>query len=98
MIDKRKILVNTIMHYGEIHQHFKLMEECGELIQAVAKYETSETAKEQLMSRNHIKEEMADVVIMLEQLKLLHDINEEEFEKEVEYKLARLQGRLNETD
>lgn len=95
MIDKHKILVKTIYRYGEVNQHFKLMEECAELIQAVAKYQTSETAKEKLIQRNHIKEEMADVVIMIEQLKLLHDIKDGELEKEVEYKLARLQGRMD---
>ena len=48
-------------HYGLESQKIKTCEECAELIQALLKDD-----------KDHIAEEMADVEIMLEQLKYLY--------------------------
>ena len=63
---KREILTKTIKHYGPGNQIFKAIEELGELIQALAKYDNPE----------NIAEEMADVRIMLDQLEIMLDNHE----------------------
>lgn len=61
------------------------MEECSELIQAISKY---------LRGREtNLEEEIADVEIMLEQLKIM--CNESQVEVIKESKLNRLEQRLN---
>lgn len=54
-------------HCGKEHQTIKAMEELAELIQALAKGDTY-----------NIKEEIADVRVMLEQIEYLYGISEEE--------------------
>ena len=68
--------------YGERMQKLKLCEECAELIQAVLKGNTV-----------HIAEEMADVQILLDQLRMGLDLGTlvEEF---TDQKLVRQIGRL----
>lgn len=39
-------------------------------------------------------EEIADVLIMIDQLKLMHHISDKEIEDEIEFKLLRINGRL----
>ena len=63
---KKQILKKTIKHYGPGNQIFKAIEELGELIQALAKYDDPE----------NIAEEMADVRIMLDQLEIMLDNHE----------------------
>ena len=83
MRDKIKRIAN---HYGFEKQSRHLTEECGELIQAVNKYyrynEGLITRDDILTSTNdvnmliqNIVEEVADVEIMLEQIKHLLHIN-----------------------
>ena len=63
---KREILTKTIKHYGSGNQIFKAMEECAELIRALARYDDPD----------NIAEEMADVKIMLGQLEIIMDNRE----------------------
>ena len=64
-----------LKHYGEKPQRRQLVEECSELIQAVCKYdrqndsEKFDSEKMQNIERE-IAEEIADVLIMIEQLKI----------------------------
>ena len=68
------------------------MEECSELIQAISKCLRS---KEMIPTetREHLIEEMADVMICLEQLKVIFHINEEELKCWIEAKENRLLTR-----
>lgn len=76
----------AIGSYGEAAQQIVAMEECSELIQAISK---------KLRGREtNLEEEIADVEIMLEQLKLMS--NESLIEEIKESKLQRLEKRLNE--
>ncbi len=70
-------------YYGLDNQLNKTIEECAELIQALAKLE----------SRENTIEEMADVQIMLKQMLYLLDC-EKEVEKVVEYKINRQLKRI----
>ena len=73
--------------YGKEHQLIICMEEMAEL--------TKELTKNLRGRRNlqDISEEVADVEIMLEQVKVIFDLKEEVFEDK-EAKLLRLQKRI----
>lgn len=83
--DREKLYRKAIGNYGEAAQQIVVMEECSELIQAISK---------KLRGREtNVEEEIADVEIMLEQLKLM--CNESLVEEIKESKLQRLKNRLN---
>lgn len=84
--DRKKLYRKAIGNYGEAAQQIVAMEECSELIQAISK---------KLRGREtNVEEEIADVEIMLEQLKLM--CNESLVEEIKESKLQRLKQRLGE--
>lgn len=75
-------LARISVHYGKNVQKLKTCEECAELIQAVLKGDI-----------RHIAEEIADVEIMTEQLKMLYgfdDLVDEFKEMKIERQLARM--------
>lgn len=54
----------ALSKFGETNQHIKMIEECSELIKAIS---------DKLQGNEHnISEEIADVQIVLDQIKLLH--------------------------
>ena len=69
------ILRKVINKFGKEAQCRQVMEECAELIQAVNKNLRSAGAKENLI------EEMADVGIMLDQLRIMFEIKDAEINK-----------------
>lgn len=85
LIDDNEICIDLwkiIAHYGYSNQKKKAIEELGELTQALSKdlqYETN---------RDHISEEMADVMIMLNQLMLIYG-NRGEIVRHIMEKLER---------
>lgn len=89
-------------YYGFPKQSRQLSEECAEIIQAVSKYhrfrESKTTRDEILTSTNdsnmliqNICEEIADVEIMLDQMKYLLNINPEAIE---EIKINKINRQL----
>ncbi len=60
-------LESAINHFGVKPQLVKLMEECGELVQAAGK---SIYAEDFNASLDHLAEEMADVEILIDQFRL----------------------------
>lgn len=72
-----EILREAILHYGATAQEDLCMEECAELIQAINKKHRGK--------RHNIPEEIADVEIMLEQVKIInccaHDVERIKGEK-----------------
>jgi len=93
---RNKILKEAIDYYGEFNQHSVAQEECGELIQAISKWLRAVKPTDQLNARNLIRDEMADVYVMLEQLKMMHSITDKELNQQIDYKLVRLRGRMDE--
>lgn len=65
-------------HYGAEHQKKKAIEELEELIEALKDDDVSE-----------VFEEMADVLVMMEQLMLIYDISIDQLEAVVTYKVTR---------
>lgn len=76
----------VIETYGAPAQVWMLVEECGELLNALAKYRRGRGTKEDIIT------ELADVHIMVEQIACL--FGWDDFENEKERKLQRLHDRL----
>lgn len=74
-------------HYGEKNQLDKLLEEAEELIEATMKYQEDKSEA----NLNHLAEEMADVEIMLRQIKAVVGNKVDEF---IQYKLNRQLKRI----
>lgn len=62
--DKERVLYEAVEHYGLKQQMTKAIEECGELIVAIAKNDLP-----------NIAEEVADVRIMLDQIEIMLGID-----------------------
>lgn len=86
--EQKDICKRALDNFGKQSQIIKAMEECAELIQALAKSRTSDG--DWLMSE--VVEEMADVQIMIYQLSLL--CGQEDFEHMLNYKISRLATRI----
>ena len=71
-IEQIETMVEAIHTFGELSQQVKAMEELGELIQACAKVLSSPMHIDNGPEVYHLSEEMADVEIMLEQLKIIY--------------------------
>jgi NTP pyrophosphatase (non-canonical NTP hydrolase) len=81
---------DIINHFGVNRQSRQAMEECGELIQAINKmlrYPDDEVKRIELI------EEIADVLIMIVQLKIIFDIEQSEIRRMMNYKKSRLVQR-----
>ena len=78
-------------HYGYKSQSKMLIEECAELIQAISKYnrETTEKRMENLV------EEIADVEMMIDQIKYLLAIEHEKLDSWKSLKINRTIDRMN---
>lgn len=85
--EQKEALIKLIIHYGVFSQVDKTMEECSELIKALLK------ARRKNSSIEGIIDEIADVTIMLEQLKLMFDC-EDEVTKRIDYKINRQLERI----
>jgi len=83
-------LRKVINKFGKEAQCRQVMEECAELIQAVSKNLRSAGAKENLI------EEMADVWIMLDQLRIMFEIKDTEINKIRCEKMKQIKGMVEE--
>jgi len=79
-------------HYGFSNQLQILVEEMAELTQAICKYKRFENAKERVDIFENLVEEVADVEIVLSQIKML--VGEKAVNKKVEEKIARQLKRI----
>lgn len=81
-------LLKIINHYGLKNQLRKFNEESYELIEAMLDYKVPFSSKE------HITEELADCMVLLEQFKLYYGITSEEITKIFWSKVDRQLGRI----
>ena len=84
---KEKVL-KIINHYGVMPQLKHFNSEIFELNEAIIKHETTGC------ERQHIVEEISDVIVMLKQLQFYYGIDREELRKVVNYKIDRQLGRI----
>lgn len=95
MTEEQKRKVKGIaVYYGIKSQEQVAIEECAELIQAITKSNRrKDSAKEFVASISDIAGEIADVLIMCEQLAYLYGI-EEVVKEQIEYKISRQLDRM----
>lgn len=86
-IDK-KIVRETIEHYGKELQSIVAMEECSELIQSVSKELRG------ISDKDHLAEEIADVYICLELLKQMYEITDDDIQEWIDVKQKRAVKRM----
>ena len=86
--DRDKFLAEVIEYYGSNHQLGIAMEELAELIQAISKMMRGE------QNTDHLIEEIADVEIMIHQLKIIFGIFDYEVDREMDFKIDRLSERM----
>lgn len=86
----KDVLKEAIRRHGRILQTFVAIEEMAEL--------QKELSKDMRGENNHeaILEEMADVCIMIEELKIIHDISTRELSQMKRKKIDRLKKKLEE--
>jgi len=88
-MEKEEIYKEAINHWGKELQIGMLMEEVGELFVAVNKFRRG-----RLSNKNRIAEEIADVMIMLEEISFMFEIDEDCIAKWKVSKLKRLEIML----
>lgn len=92
----KQLLERVITANGMNKQLDVAIEELSELIQAICKIKRRDSlSNESFAVKGNLAEEMADVEIILAELKLLFD-NEDDVKEWKNYKLDRLEKRLNE--
>ena len=84
-MNESEIYRQAVEHFGRLNQVIKAMEECGELVQALARWAEGEPVI------GNIAEEIADVEIMLGQVKVILG---EQYGEYLELKKAEKLGRL----
>ena len=91
-----KDLLKIIEHFGVNNQQRKLQEEVFELQEAIIKRESIAGYEIENLNNHdkHIKEEIADVMILLEQIKLHYGISNEEITKIFWEKVNRTLERI----
>ena len=97
-VERRKLYVKAIQEWGMTSQLGMLMEECAELIHATHKFIRKQDSS--IRVRRNFVEEIADVEIMLEQIKFtLYDGDLQDTIKTAKYdKLLRLRDMLEEIE
>lgn len=75
--------IEIINHYGYKHQIRKLAEEQYELIEALFEED-----------KEHITEEIADCLVLINQFKSFYKIKDKDIQKVYDYKIARQEGRI----
>lgn len=99
MKELKKLNLASADYYGYDAQSNQLIEECAELIQAINKHKrvlhngqsVNMTLKEAI---SNVSEEIADVEIMLTQIKYLLGINEQYIDTIKEMKIKRTAQRI----
>ncbi len=91
-VNMTKVLKQAIETYGKENQSMMVLEEMAEL--------QKEVCKSLRGNNNHdeIFEEIADVLIMIEQLKIMHDVKYRELNEMFNFKINRLKERLDSSD
>ena len=88
----RDILEKAVDTYGLENQLLQGAEECAEFIQAVNKWRRAKDREDVKDAVDHLAEEVADCIIMMEQAKIM--IGEHKVNWWVDFKMNRLKEEL----
>lgn len=89
--EQKKVLIKALKNYGVDKQLLICEEEAAELIQAITKMQRY---PDDLNRRDNLIEEMVDVLICLEYLKLIYKIDDAEVDKQMNGKVKRIKNRM----
>ena len=87
-MNKQEIFDKCIGQWGAEANIKQLIEEMGELIVAVCHYPRKKATRKDVMT------ELVDVQMMIDISRDIYNVSEEEFNKEMEKKLKRVEGLL----
>ena len=93
--DELKVMQDALDKWGVEGQVGQTVEECAELIVALQKYINREPSPGAI---DDIVDEIADVEMMLAQMRLVLDIGDTELRKRIEYKFAKLCEYMSQGD
>lgn len=102
-MNRKEKLLKIIDTYKIMPQLKYFQSEVFELNESIIYYEIFDNSEDggiksmNDMYKNHIAEEIADVLVMLEQFKLYYNINNEDIEKIMDYKIDRQIKRIEES-
>jgi dimeric dUTPase (all-alpha-NTP-PPase superfamily) len=85
-----EFLMECILYFGIDKQQVVAIEEMAELTQQLSKFVINHSNK----NRNNLVEEYVDVLIMLNQLKLIYRISDEEIETRKKFKFNKLKNYI----
>lgn len=88
--ERRDVYLAAIEKYGSDCQIWKAVEEMAELTKELCKVQNSRQVG---ATRESIVDEIADVTIMMEQLRLIFNVNDDVQER-IDFKVQRLAGRI----
>lgn len=88
---QKEVMRKAIETYGEEAQLWMVVEEMSELQKEICKYKRGKKNQEEMT------DEIADVLIMIEQLSIICGITIDSVRERVDYKIDRLEERLNST-
>ena len=92
MTQAEKDLYERNIQYHGIEQETTIaMEECSELIQAISKCKRYGFVDKH---RDNLIEEIADVLIIINELQLIYDISNDDIENIKKYKIDRMDYRI----
>ena len=80
-------------HYGKAKQRMQAVQELSELILVISRRADQKENREKYIS--DMVNEMADSLIMIEQMRTLHDITESAIQKQIDFKLNRQLERIS---
>ena len=88
-------VIDVLVNYGDEHQCIVAVEELSELTKELCKFNRF---KSKLKARDAIKEEVADVYVMLKQIQVMFNITDEEMNQEISYKIGRTIRRMKDAE
>ena len=92
--ERKKTYAHALFRYGPVHQLNKFDEELGEFLTELGKLLTDlARLRNGDGNKDNLAEELADVTIMMEQIRLIFDINDAVCEQ-MDRKILRLQKRV----
>ena len=89
----KRVTEKAVNHYGNGHQVLKCLEEIGEFLQALGRYNNAEEGEPALLAKDNLQEEIADAIIMLQQMRLIYGLKEIDWW--INFKLERLEDRID---
>jgi len=85
----KELLYKAVDRWGIAMQEIMVIEEMAELTKEICKSIRGRDNRVELI------DEISDVTIMLEQVKIIFHIADEEINNQIDYKLKRLEEKLN---